>query len=99
MPDGVKSNAPPGTWVNQGGNMIFVPAGRPSTGGGATGTALNAPSAGDDGRAGFNMAAMLALADTTPESNPHNSGGEILALAFRELAKLKSRVGYLEQNS
>lgn len=100
MPDGVKSNAPAGTWVNQGGNMIFVPAGRPSTGGGATATAQNPPdSAGQVASTALNVGALLAIADTEPEHNPRNTGGEVLANLYREVARLKGRVSYLEQNS
>lgn len=92
---------PDGYWVNQGGNMVFVSrGGNASTGGGATATAQNPPdSAGQVASTALNVGALLALADTEPEHNPRNTGGEVLANLYREVARLKGRVSYLEQNS
>ena len=47
----------------------------------------------------LNIGALLALADTEPERNPRNMGGEVLANLYREVGRLKGRVSYLEQNS
>ena len=47
----------------------------------------------------LNVNALLSLADTEPERNPRNTGGEVLANLYREVARLKGRVSYLEQNS
>ena len=90
-----------GYWVNQGGNMVFVgQTGPTATGGGATATAQNPPdSAGQIASTALNVGALLAIADTEPEHNPRNTGGEVLANLYREVARLKGRVSYLEQNS
>ena len=98
MPDAIKP--PNGYWVNQGGNMVFVSrGGNASTGGGATATAQNPPDSSAARSTALNVGALLAIADTEPEHNPRNTGGEVLANLYREVARLKGRVSYLEQNS
>ena len=47
----------------------------------------------------LNLSAILALADTEPERNPRNEGGEVLASLYRRLGRLEGRTSYLEQNS
>jgi hypothetical protein len=47
----------------------------------------------------LNLSAILALADTEPERNPRNEGGEVLANLYRRLGRLENRTRYLEQNS
>lgn len=47
----------------------------------------------------LNVSAILAMADTEPERNPRNEGGEVLSNLYRRLGRVEGRTSYLEQNS
>ena len=88
------AESPPGYWVNQGGNMVFVT--KPSggvTGGGATATAQNPPGR-DTGGANL-LHAMNAVAQAE-ERRPGSAGSKILAYLDRRITDLENRVGRVE---
>ena len=88
------AESPPGYWVNQGGNMVFVT--KPSggvTGGGATATAQNPPGR-DTGGANL-LHAMNAVAQAE-ERRPSVGGAKLLGLFDRRITSLENRVGRVE---
>ena len=87
------ADAPPGYWVNQGGNMVFVTKGGGVTGGGATDTAQNAP--GRDTSGANLLHAMNAVAQAE-ERRPSVGGAKLLGLFDRRITNLENRVGRVE---
>ena len=88
------AESPPGYWVDQGGNMVFVtkPSGG-ATGGGATATAQNPPGR-DTGGANL-LHAMNAVAQAE-ERRPSVGGAKLLGLFDRRITNLENRVGRVE---
>ena len=88
------ADAPPGYWVDQGGNMVFVTKGGGGvTGGGATATAQNPPGR-DTGGANL-LHAMNAVAQAE-ERRPSVGGAKLLGLFDRRITSLENRVGRVE---
>ena len=56
-----------------------------------------APTAKGLNMSALNVAALLSMADTAPEANPRNTGGEVLSNIYRELRRLRGDVSYLKQ--
>ena len=88
------AESPPGYWVDQGGNMVFVTkGGGGATGGGATATAQNPPGR-DTGGANL-LHAMNAVAQAE-ERRPSVGGAKLLGLFDRRITNLENRVGRVE---
>lgn len=88
------ADTPPGYWVDQGGNMVFVTKpGGGTTGGGASDTAQNAPGR-DTG--GANLLHAMNAAAQAEERRPGSGGAKLLALFDRRITGLENRVGRVE---